>query len=205
MQARLRQAGIGLALLVILTGCDHVGQRLRELTAPTTTTPTTSRTTRPAPVATRKVPKPAPRPAAEPAAAAQPVAAVPASPETDVERAATIQGDRELPELAVVGLTEAQLKSRLGQPSADEPHPPGRVWRYRGDGCTVSLSLYPDVRTKVFRTLAYEVISDDNSAERKHDCLEGFGATLAAGSGGRNDRGDGGGTAGGSGATGDGR
>lgn len=202
MQARLRQAGIGLALLMVLSGCDHLQQSLRDVNA----LMTGSHGAKPAKstsVATRKIPKPAPRPAAETAAATAPAATNPALPTPDVESSATRSGDRALPELAVVGLTEAQLRSRLGRPAADEPHPPGRIWRYRGDGCTVALSLYPDVRTKVFRTLAYEVISDDNSAERKHECLEGFGADLAAN---RRDRGGGGGgTAGGPDPVGDGR
>jgi hypothetical protein len=203
MQATLRQAGISLALLTALAGCDHLQQSLRELDALANGRSTAStKPPRSAPVASRKVPKPAPRPAVETPQAVEPILARAPSPEPDVERSATRSGDRALPELAVVGLTEAQLQSRLGRPAADEPHAPGRVWRYRGDGCTVSLSLYPDVRTKVFRTLAYEVISDDNSAERKRDCLEGFSSNLAA------DRDPGGGgaaAAGGSGAVGDGR
>lgn len=204
MQAGLRQAGLGLALLAALSGCDHMQQSLREVNV--LVTGSGAQAAKPAkstPVATRKVPKPVARPAVETAPVVEPVSVAPVLPEPDVERSATRSRGRALPELAVVGLTEAQLQSRLGRPAADEPHPPGRVWRYRGDGCTVSLSLYPDVRTKVFRTLAYEVISDDNSAERKLECLEGFSANLAPD---RRDRGGGGGSAaGGSGAVGDGR
>jgi len=202
MLARLRQAGIGLALLTALAGCDHLQQSLHELDALATGKGAPgAKPARTPQVTGRKVPKPVPRPATpdtvEPAEASAP------DPRPMPESAATSSGDRALPELAVVGLSETQLQSRLGRPVADEPHPPGRIWRYRGDGCTVSLSLYPDVRTKVFRTLAYEVISDDDSTERKRDCLAGFNTSLAA----DRDRGGGrGGTAGGgSGSAGDGR
>lgn len=202
MLARLRQAGIGLALLTALAGCDHLQQSLRELDALANGKGASSaKPARPAPVTSRKVPKPVPRPATPDTVEPAEVSANDTRPMP--QPAATSSGDRALPELAVVGLSETQLQLRLGRPMADEPHPPGRIWRYRGDGCTVSLSLYPDVRTKVFRTLAYEVISDDDSTERKRDCLAGFNTSLAA----DRDRGGGrGGTAGGgSGSAGDGR
>lgn len=71
----------------------------------------------------------------------------------------------------LVGLDEAQLRAKLGPPTSEEDRAPGKVWRYRDGACTVDLDLYPDVETRVYRALAYEVISDDGSHEKKHRCL----------------------------------
>lgn len=71
-----------------------------------------------------------------------------------------------------VGLAEAQLIARLGQPSLRrEDQPPGKTWRYQNRTCTVDFMLYPDVETRIYRALAYEVINDDKSAAGKRLCL----------------------------------
>ncbi len=71
-----------------------------------------------------------------------------------------------------VGLAEAQLVARLGQPSIRrEDQPPGKTWRYQNKSCTVDFMLYPDVETRIYRALAYEVINDDKSAAGKRLCL----------------------------------
>lgn len=71
-----------------------------------------------------------------------------------------------------VGLAETQLVARLGPPSAQsEDQPPGKTWRYQNRICTVNFMLYPDVETRVYRALAYEVINDDQSAAGKRLCL----------------------------------
>ena len=49
--------------------------------------------------------------------------------------------------------------------------PPAKRWRYRDGQCTLDVQLYPDVQTKQFGTLAYEVKSDDNTDEGKRLCL----------------------------------
>ncbi|MBV8537128.1 MAG: hypothetical protein JO128_16130 [Alphaproteobacteria bacterium] len=71
-----------------------------------------------------------------------------------------------------VGLGEAQLMERLGRPSVQrEDQPPGKTWRYQNRTCTVDFMLYPDVETRTYRALAYEVINDDKSAAGKRLCL----------------------------------
>ncbi|MCC2690472.1 MAG: hypothetical protein K0S21_3275 [Rhizobiaceae bacterium] len=59
----------------------------------------------------------------------------------------------------------------LGAPTSEEDRPPGKRWRYRDGQCTLDVQLYPDVQTKQFGTLAYEVKSDDNTDEGKRVCL----------------------------------
>ena len=58
----------------------------------------------------------------------------------------------------------------LGAPTSVEDRPPGKLWRYRDGQCTLVVQLYPDVQTKQFGTLAYEVKSDDNTDEGKRVC-----------------------------------
>lgn len=70
-----------------------------------------------------------------------------------------------------VGLAEAQLVARLGQPTAESEEPPGKTWRYQNKSCTVDFMLYPDVETRIYRALAYEVINDDQSAAGKRLCM----------------------------------
>ena len=71
----------------------------------------------------------------------------------------------------LIGLDEQQLRALLGPPAAEEDRPPAKIWRYRKGGCSLNLSLYPDVQTRKFGTLTYEVKSDDNTDEGKRACL----------------------------------
>jgi hypothetical protein len=71
----------------------------------------------------------------------------------------------------LIGMDEQQLRALLGPPAAEEDRPPAKIWRYRKGGCSLNLSLYPDVQTRKFGTLTYEVKSDDNTDEGKRACL----------------------------------
>ena len=75
------------------------------------------------------------------------------------------------PALSLVGKSETELRAMLGAPTSEEDRPPGKRWRYRDGQCTLDVQLYPDVQTKQFGTLAYEVKSDDNTDEGKRVCL----------------------------------
>jgi hypothetical protein len=63
------------------------------------------------------------------------------------------------------------LRALLGPPTSVEERAPGKTWRYRDGQCSVDIQLYPDVQTRRFGTLAYEVKSDDNTDEGKRGCL----------------------------------
>jgi hypothetical protein len=89
----------------------------------------------------------------EQAAASTPAPSVPAAPVT------------------LVGKSEGQVRAMLGPPTSVEERAPGKTWHYRDGRCSVDVQLYPDVQTRQFGTLAYEVKSDDNSDEGKRDCL----------------------------------
>jgi glucose/arabinose dehydrogenase len=80
----------------------------------------------------------------------------------------------------LVGLNEGEVQALLGSPSMVEDNAPGKTWRFRKHDCVLSLALYPDVQTRVFRTLSYEVSSDDHNAGAKQLCETKFGNVAAA-------------------------
>lgn len=71
----------------------------------------------------------------------------------------------------LVGLDEQQVEAVLGAPTEQEDRAPAKTWRYRSGSCTVDLALYPDVETRVFRTLSYAVTTDDDTAAEERLCL----------------------------------
>jgi hypothetical protein len=93
-------------------------------------------------------------------------------PKADPQQAAvaTPAPTRSAP-LTLVGKSEGQVRAMLGPPTSVEERAPGKTWHYRDGRCSVDVQLYPDVQTRQFGTLAYEVRSDDNSDEGKRDCL----------------------------------
>jgi hypothetical protein len=78
------------------------------------------------------------------------------------------------------GKSENEIRAMLGTPTSEEERSPGKRWRYRDGQCTLDVQLYPDVQTKQFGTLAYEVKSDDNSDEGKRLCLAQFQSRVQA-------------------------
>jgi len=110
----------------------------------------------------KKVVRPRPKPPAQ-LANAQP-------------QAGTVSPEQKEPEPALepvnlVGLDEKQLTALLGAPSEQEEPTPGKIWRYRRANCTLDITLFPDVLTRTYRSLAYEVTSNDNTAEGKRACV----------------------------------
>jgi hypothetical protein len=69
------------------------------------------------------------------------------------------------------GKSEAEVRSLLGPPNSEEDRAPGKTWHYRDGQCLVDVQLYPDVQTRQFGTLSYEVKSDDGTDEGKHLCM----------------------------------
>jgi hypothetical protein len=84
------------------------------------------------------------------------------------------------PAVTLAGKSDNELRALLGAPTSEEERPPGKRWRYRDGQCTLDVQLYPDVQTKQFGTLAYEVKSDDNTDEGKRLCLAQFQSRVQA-------------------------
>ena len=81
----------------------------------------------------------------------------------------------------LVGKSEGQVRAMLGPPTSVEERAPGKTWHYRDGRCSVDVQLYPDVQTRQFGTLAYEIKTDDNSAEGRRDCISRISSRLSKG------------------------
>ena len=163
--------GVGLFLL---TGCE-ASRNMRDDLLRLTSYQSTAQKSQPAKSVTSTRPRTTP-PASTTDAAA--VAVTATSDEPPARPAATATSDEPparpaatgSPALSLVGKSETELRAMLGAPTSEEDRPPGKRWRYRDGQCTLDVQLYPDVRTKQFGTLAYEVKSDDNTDEGKRVC-----------------------------------
>ncbi len=80
----------------------------------------------------------------------------------------------------LIGLDEARIKGLLGQPSESREVPPGKILSYRRNGCSLNLSLFPEVETRLFRTLSYEVTSDDHTDQGNQSCRNSVGTLIGA-------------------------
>jgi hypothetical protein len=74
----------------------------------------------------------------------------------------------------LVGLNEEELQNVLGPPMLQEEKAPTKLWVFRSHNCTINVTLYPDVQTRQFHALSYEVISDVNTPERTRQCTAEF-------------------------------
>jgi hypothetical protein len=80
----------------------------------------------------------------------------------------------------LIGLDEAGIKTAFGAPAAEEDHAPTKRWVYRVRQCTMDVTFYPEVETRQFHALNYEVTSDDGSAKRQQACVAEFSSHLPA-------------------------
>jgi hypothetical protein len=146
--------------LLLLSGCEaarNMGNDFARLTSPQSP-----------PVQPKKKAQPAVRP--------RPAGTTPVSPETsasatETASASPIRSSSDAPAVTLTGKSDNEVRALLGAPTSEEERPPGKRWRYRDGQCTLDVQLYPDVQTKQFGTLAYEVKSDDNTDEGKRLCL----------------------------------
>jgi hypothetical protein len=154
---------IGVGLL-LLSGCEAARNMRDDFSRLTSSQPTAQRSQPAKNVASTT------RPRTAPTASTSPDAPV-ATPATVSDNPPARPPATGSPALALAGKSETELRAMLGAPTSEEDRPPGKRWRYRDGQCTLDVQLYPDVQTKQFGTLAYEVKSDDNTDEGKRVCL----------------------------------
>lgn len=155
-----------LALCVLLvSGCDVAQNAQRDFNRVIRGDAAATATPRPTASSARAA---APRPAAPSEAKVEPPKAeeVKASPPRETAAAT--------PDVNLVGKSEGQVRSLLGPPTSVEERAPGKTWHYRDGSCSVDVRLYPDVQTRQYGTLSYEVRSNDNSDEGRRDCMARF-------------------------------
>lgn len=80
----------------------------------------------------------------------------------------------------LVGWNESELRTVFGAPASQEDHAPTKQLVYRIKQCTMNVTLYPEVETKQFHALNYEVNADDGSAKRQQACVAEFTSRLPA-------------------------
>ena len=80
----------------------------------------------------------------------------------------------------MIGWNESEIETVFGTPASQEDQAPTKRWVYRAKQCTLNVTLYPEVETKEFHALNYEVISDDGSAKRQQACVAEFSSRLPA-------------------------
>ena len=148
--------------LLLLSGCDVVQSARNDLSRLTTSSP--QATPRPIQSASRTTAASAPNPSTNISTAS--TTAAKTDPKTDSSRET-----ESTPSVNLIGKSEGELRELLGPPRIVEERAPGKTWRYRDGQCTLDIQLYPDVQTRQFGTLAYEVKSDDNTDEGNRACL----------------------------------
>jgi hypothetical protein len=97
----------------------------------------------------------------------QPVAKVKATPH-EAKTAAASQIDK------LIGMDEARVRFILGKPASQEDHPPTKRWVYRARKCTLDVTFFPDVETRRFQALNYEVSDDNGSLKHQQQCVAEF-------------------------------
>ena len=118
-----------------------------------------------------------PAPAVE-AVAAAPVVAAPPHKKPHPTPAVAANAKPQIDEL--IGWNESEIRTVFGTPASQEDHAPTKRLVYHDRQCTMNVTLYPEVETRQFQALNYEVNADDGSAKRQQACVAEFSARLPA-------------------------
>jgi hypothetical protein len=84
----------------------------------------------------------------------------------------------ETDQLDVIGLDQFEIQSRLGPATQDLQHLPAVEAVFSAERCTLDVTLYPDVQTRIYHALAYKVASDVDTVKERRRCLDAFAARL---------------------------
>ncbi len=89
----------------------------------------------------------------------------PRPPKTDGAAAGRSSDDRSadgksIDPQSLVGDAPEQVEQLLGAPTETTARTPGLVWTYRAAGCALTMVFYPDVKTKEYQLLTYDLKAD---------------------------------------------
>jgi len=99
------------------------------------------------------------------------IPAPPAPPTESAEEITRRLREHERPDELLIGITEREATELFGPPHRRHDNATNKTWYYRDGSCGLDLYFYMDMSSRVFRTLAYEVSSDDQSAESRDQCI----------------------------------
>jgi len=71
----------------------------------------------------------------------------------------------------LIGLSFAQMAALLGQPTLQSERPPAKTWTYDTASCALTIFFYPDIATREFRALTYELKTEIASEAGQGRCL----------------------------------
>ncbi len=103
---------------------------------------------------------------AEPSASQERVLAIPAHKPKLAEVPPAIDPDR------LVGLDRDGVLDLLGRPALEEEAAPAKVWVYNGKSCALHVFFYPEITTKEFEVLTYEIRNVEADENARRVCIE---------------------------------
>ncbi len=71
----------------------------------------------------------------------------------------------------LIGLDSGRIVALLGPPAAQAEVSPAQVWTYNGKACVLQLFFYPEINTKEFRALTYEMPTGGETEAAREKCL----------------------------------
>ena len=71
----------------------------------------------------------------------------------------------------LVGLSQSDATKLFGQPAERRNLPPSEIWTYHSTICDVKLFFYPEVGTRTFRALTYQIDNRGVSDAIHNACL----------------------------------
>jgi hypothetical protein len=80
--------------------------------------------------------------------------------------------------LDMIGLDQSEIQSLLGPPTQDLQQLPAVEAIFSAERCTLNVTLYPDIRTRIYHALAYKVASDVDTVKERRRCFDAFAARL---------------------------
>jgi hypothetical protein len=78
----------------------------------------------------------------------------------------------------IIGLDQPEVEARLGSPVIENVDGLTKVLEFRERRCSMELRLYPDVNSRAFRTLSFEVTSDANTPQGVRTCIRRFASRI---------------------------
>ena len=98
----------------------------------------------------------APPPASEPTLPQPPPVSNPAKPPRPVALP-THRAPQPVDPQKLLGLTEAGMRTLLGDPAAVRAEPPALIWSYSSQACVVDLYFYLELASETYKTVTFEV------------------------------------------------
>lgn len=155
---------IATACVLLLTACAAtVGQQPAQVSPEPQLQPSAEGAARPpVPEPRPKLARRTPAPAGGQAKAVPQATPEPATPRIDVP---SIDVD------ALAGADRQSIRAILGPADEVRDQPPGEVWIYRENGCSIELYLFPQISAAQYAVLGHKILPSSLADEERTSCL----------------------------------